>query len=654
MLRNNCKLFCVISVMIRTRPFLAFLFVFLQIQNVHAQRNADSLKALLSQPAHDTLRMDRLDLLINSVGPTEEGQAYNEEMGALSKTLMDSDEPLIASAATKHYASYLGNSGYMAELSGDIPGALKFYGEAQNLISADNPNVQATLLNNIGYVYEGLGDIPKAIEYYQISLRIRDSIGDKYGIATSYNNLAALYRDQGEYEQALEYFLKFSAVTSEIKDSAGMCLALVNIGTLYQLMGDTLKAKQYLNEGLQLSEVTEDEREIGHALYGLGMLSFSQGHYTEARKYYENALSHQKISGHKRSMANTMFSLAETNLLLGEKETALTIALEAHDIANKTGYVELIATSAATLKEIYKSTGQDSLALVMFELEVKMRDSIKNESNRKIIVRNALENEYQLKKNELDQKSERETLLRNAALCGLGIVLIFLVFVVIQRNRISRERKRSDDLLLNILPAEVAEELKEKGHAETRAFDEVTILFTDFKDFSIAAENIPAKELVEELDICFKAFDAIIDKYGIEKIKTIGDSYMAVGGIPAANKTHAMDVTNAAIEIRDFMLRHSNELRTKGKDTFEIRIGIHTGPVVAGIVGIKKFAYDIWGDTVNIASRMESSGEAGKVNISGTTFASIKDHFKCDFRGKIPAKNKGEIAMYFADRKKSG
>lgn len=612
-------------------------------------QNADSLRALLMQPAHDTVRLERLDLLINAIGPTEEGQGYNTEMGELSKTAMASDDPAIARSGMRHYASYLGNSGYMAEISGDIPAALKFYDEAQQLLGSSNPEVQAALINNIGYVYVGLGDIPKATEYYQLSLHIRDSIGDKHGIATCYNNLATLYRDQGEYEQALQYFFKFNTVSTEIKDSAGMALSLVNIGTLYQLMNDTLKARQYLNEGLELSRKIAYEREIGHALYGLGMMSFHLGHYAEARSYYEDALNHQKISGHKRSMASTMFSLAETNLLLGEKETALAIALEAHDIATTTGYVELIATSAATLKEIYRNTGNDSLALVMFELEVKMRDSIKNESNRKIIVRNALENEYLQKKAELDQKSERETLMRNAALAGLGIVLIFLAFVVVQRNRISRERKRSDDLLLNILPSKVADELKENGRAKTQAFDEATILFTDFKDFTQISEELSPVELVAELDHCFREFDRIVERFGIEKIKTSGDAYLAAGGVPVPSSTNAVDTVKAAKAICEFMILHKQQREAEGKTTFEIRIGVHTGPVVAGIVGVKKFAYDIWGDTVNTASRMESSSEPGKVNISESTYERVKHVFHCSYRGKIQAKHKGEVAMYFVD-----
>jgi len=218
-----------------------------------------------------------------------------------------------------------------------------------------------------------------------------------------------------------------------------------------------------------------------------------------------------------------------------------------------------------------------------------------------------------------------------------------------QKKVVEAEKKKSDDLLLNILPAEVAEELKAKGTTTAKDFSEVTVLFTDFKNFTLMSEKLSAQELVNQINYCYSAFDNIITKHGIEKIKTIGDSYMCAGGLPVANTTNAEDTVSAALEIRDFMLAEKQKRESEGKPFFEIRIGCNTGSVVAGIVGIKKFAYDIWGDTVNIASRMESSGEPGKVNISGSTYKLVKDKFKCEHRGKIEAKNKGMIDMYFVE-----
>ena len=275
-----------------------------------------------------------------------------------------------------------------------------------------------------------------------------------------------------------------------------------------------------------------------------------------------------------------------------------------------------------------------------------------------ILLSNDLQHEFTLKENEMKREKlkkefEKQALVKQQRQTKiiLSVIILFLsiIALLIYRSRkiIYKEKKRSDELLLNILPEEVAEELKNTGSSDAKQYTDVTVMFTDFKDFSQISEKLSPKKLVSEIHYCFKAFDDIITKYNIEKIKTIGDSYMCVGGLPVINNTNAVDVVKAALEIRDFMNQRNREV---DHEKFEIRIGVHTGPVVAGIVGIKKFAYDIWGDTVNIASRMESSGEAGKVNISGTTFELVKDKFRCVHRGKIHAKNKGDFDMYFVER----
>lgn len=260
---------------------------------------------------------------------------------------------------------------------------------------------------------------------------------------------------------------------------------------------------------------------------------------------------------------------------------------------------------------------------------------------------------------ELDlNKSQRNLLM---AVIGLVVVLgIGLFFryqtiskhnaVLSEKNRIiEEERKRSEELLLNILPATIADELKKNGSAEARRYESATVLFTDFIGFSHISKKLSAEKLVNDLDYAFKHFDQIIGKYGLEKIKTIGDSYMCAGGIPDDGSGHPRDVVRAALEIQTFLQTWNKQKQKIGEPAFEARIGIHTGPLVAGVVGSRKFAYDIWGDTVNIASRMETSSEAGRVNISFNTYNYVKDEFKCEYRGKVPAKNVGEVEMYFVN-----
>jgi len=212
---------------------------------------------------------------------------------------------------------------------------------------------------------------------------------------------------------------------------------------------------------------------------------------------------------------------------------------------------------------------------------------------------------------------------------------------------LSQEKRKSDELLLNILPAEVADELKHTGKSPAQHFDNVTVIFADFVNFTKAGEQFSPQELVDELDTCFKAFDEIASKYNVEKIKTIGDCYMAASGLPAPYPDHAVSAVKTAIEILEFIEHRKQQF---GDRVFEIRIGIHSGDnVVAGIVGSKKFAYDIWGDTVNIASRLEHAGETGRINISQATYELVNEQFTCIPRGEIEAKNKGKMHMYFVD-----
>lgn len=215
---------------------------------------------------------------------------------------------------------------------------------------------------------------------------------------------------------------------------------------------------------------------------------------------------------------------------------------------------------------------------------------------------------------------------------------------------LQREREKSDSLLLNILPEITARELRESGTSEPRHYKRVSVLFTDFKDFTKISEQMSPKELVENLNECFSAFDEIVDRHNMEKIKTIGDAYMCAGGLPETNTSNATDAVYSAWEMRDWVKNWNETKIAKGKDPWGIRIGVHTGELVAGVIGINKFAYDVWGDAVNVASRLESNSEVGMINISSSTHDLIKDDFVCSFRGEIEMKNRGGIEMYFVEK----
>jgi class 3 adenylate cyclase len=232
----------------------------------------------------------------------------------------------------------------------------------------------------------------------------------------------------------------------------------------------------------------------------------------------------------------------------------------------------------------------------------------------------------------------------------LFLCLVFKGDLTRTNKKLEAERQKSDDLLRNILPEETMQELKATGKTSARSYAQVTVLFADFKDFTIFSEELDAETLVQSIDEYFEAFDRIVARHDVEKIKTVGDAYICASGLPEANDDNACIIVSVGLE----MLRAVHEIGERRRDlglhAFEVRIGIHSGPLVAGVVGIKKFAYDIWGDTVNTAARMQQSGEPDRVNISGATYDLVKADYKCTHRGKIDAKHKGAVDMYFVEK----
>lgn len=478
----------------------------------------------------------------------------------------------------------------------------------------------ANAYGNIGIIYAEMHNYPEALKYLELGLQIKQELGNKRGIANAYINIGSINDEMGNTDESLMQFYAADSILEEIGDRKGSSNAKLNIGNTLTDLGKYVEAMQYLTDALQIKTEIGDKEGIASAYNALGAVYQHLKKYNEARNYYADALTLSSEIG-----------------ILDGKQIA---------------YGGLAAVDSAT--------GNWKSAFDYHKLHIAYRDSILNKESTKKAMQLQMQYDFdkkeaaivaeQEKKDAIVAKElQREKLVRNGFIGGFSIVLLFALVFFTQRNKIRKGKQRSDELLLNILPETVAEELKEKGHADAKLFSEVTVMFTDFKGFTNISEQLTPAELVAEIDTCFKAFDRIMDKYHIEKIKTIGDAYMCAGGLPEANTSNAKDVVSAGLEIQQFMQQHLLERQKENKPLFEIRIGVHTGPVVAGIVGVKKFAYDIWGDTVNIAARMESSSEAGKVNISGTTYQLVKDQFQCIHRGKIEAKNKGEIDMYFVE-----
>jgi adenylate cyclase len=347
-------------------------------------------------------------------------------------------------------------------------------------------------------------------------------------------------------------------------------------------------------------------------------------------------------------------------------------------LAKATGQSQVLETTyrqtEAQLKEAEAKSQQALMQSTQFkekaeELSVRYADLSKDQLRDSVILaqqerelerQKKLVAESEVARQSAEMATERSNSLRNLlALVALMILVLAGAFYMRYRAKrraandlerknaeIEEARKRSDDLLLNILPPAIAQELKTRNKVAAHKYEKATVMFVDFKGFTNVAERLSPERLVEELDFCFSNFDHIISKYRVEKIKTIGDAYMCASGLSDMNSSPS-DIIKAGLEIQDFLLALKAERMGQNLPYFEARVGIHVGPVVAGVVGANKFAYDIWGDTVNIAARMEEACETGRVNVSEDAYWLSKYEFEWINRGKIAAKNKGQMDMYY-------
>jgi class 3 adenylate cyclase len=517
-----------------------------------------------------------------------------------------------------------------------------------------NKNDIAFSFNSIGYSYFEQGNYPEALKNHFASLKLREEIGDRKGIAMSYINIGNIYDAQENYPEALKNYFASLKIKEEIGDKNGIAICYNNIGHTYTSQGNYPEALKNHLASLKIKEETGNKKGIAMSYYNIGFIYMAQGNYPEALKYHLASLKIMEETGNKIGIAGSCIRIGSIkvkmqNALEGKEWLAKGLSL-----SKETGSKDLIIECYQVLAEADSAMGDFKGAYQNHKQYILYRDSVLNEENTKKTVQTNMQYEFDKKEAETkaltDAELKKQKLLRNGFVGGFAVVLLFATVFFYQRNKTKKEKRKSDKLLLNILPAEVASELKTSGSSKAKSFTMVTVMFTDFKDFTTVSEKISAELLVDEIHHCFSVFDNVVQKYKIEKIKTIGDAYLCASGLPVSNYTHALDMIHAAFEIRDFMLQRKKEKEAKGEIPFELRIGIHTGPVVAGIVGVKKYAYDIWGDTVNISARMEQNSEAGKINISGATYELVKDKFNCIHRGKISAKNKGEIDMYFVER----
>ncbi|MEM6379137.1 MAG: adenylate/guanylate cyclase domain-containing protein [Bacteroidota bacterium] len=497
-----------------------------------------------------------------------------------------------------------------------------------------------------------------------------------------------LQQQKRDYREAVKSYEVAHNIARQLRNTA------IQAQTSYKLyeanagLRSETNQNYWLNRTLELAKAVGDSDLIIKATVARSRIWTRKGNYRQAYLLNEEAFEYfsqkgtsiteleQKFTREQQRLQKDRNQLeAQRNELIAQRDTL------AREIGQLRGEKDQLSSDN---QDLQVQTEQLTEAKQQVEQEVSAKtEELENVAQEKAVVeriaaqrgaevkqlsRDTLEKQLiiQEAKNQL-MESKMAVEHRNQIILGSAGGLLFFILTSLllysrfktkkrsakalaaKNEEIQRERKRSEELLLNILPATIAEELKSTGKAKAQHFKEVTVFFSDFKNFTRDAEALGPEKLVEELDKIFRKFDEIISQYpDIEKIKTIGDAYMCASGF-TNRTTLPNNLVKAALEMQAYL---AEKAKTQPRLS-QARIGLHTGEVTAGVVGSKKFAYDIWGDTVNIASRMESKGEPGRVNISGETYGRINYRFNCTARGKIQAKNKGFIDMYFVEGEKA-
>ena len=506
---------------------------------------------------------------------------------------------------------------------------------------------------HIGYFQKGnkkrlLGFLEEALDAYFKSVEAAGKANNSEGIGNAYGAIADIYSISKNHINAMLYYNKAIAILRKSVDSIALASAISNAGDEYLNYRNYDSALLYFRESKIIFDKVNYLTGKGYSLGNIGMVYANIGKNNLAEKNINEAIRILEKSENYYPICVYLISMADIYLEKGDDSTALNYSLRSLKLAQQYGLKEQISDADLKLSQLYEKAGNMAASLKYYKDHIAYRDSINNIKSVQKMFDLRTDYEVSQKQTEVDllnQGKRNQQIIVFSLAIILGLTTVLLGTLYRYYRTISREKKRSESLLLNILPAETAKELKQNGKVDAVKFDQVTVLFTDFVEFSKLAEHVEPEQLVTSIDFYFKGFDEITTKYGLEKIKTIGDSYMCACGLPTANPTHARNVIKAAKEMIGLVRSELNA--QDGISHFEIRIGIHSGPVVAGIVGIKKWQYDIWGDTVNIASRMESMSKPGRINLSETTWHQIKDEFPCEYRGEIEVKNRGLLKMYF-------
>ncbi|MBL8005398.1 MAG: tetratricopeptide repeat protein [Candidatus Kapabacteria bacterium] len=561
-------------------------------------------------------------------------------------------------------ATNLGNIGITYRNLSDYPKALEYYTKALQLSEEIGEKFGiAKNLANIGVVYDILSDYPNALEYYSKSIQIFEEIGFTVGIAASLGNIGNLYNRLSDYPKAIEYHTKSLQINEEIGKKESIASNLGNIGIVYSNLIDFPKALEYYTKALQINEEILNKNGIAINLGNIGILYSNLFDYPKALEYYSKALRINEEIGYKYGIAINLRSFGNVYNRLLDYPKAIEYYTKAlhinEEIKNKHGIATILgnigtiySTKESSFFDLKKAEEYLQRALVLSEelVDKSMTQYVYDNLHTLRYIEGHFEEalDYYKKSKEIEKEILSEEAKKNAVIFD-------------QRRKIEEDEKarqlklarfkEQERIFHNILPISIADRLIEGEQTIAESFENVSIFFSDIVGFTTLSSNIEPAQLVKGLNTIFTAFDRIATKYGLEKIKTIGDAYMAVCGVPEVFENHAQRATNFALEAIEVL--HTLELGEDFKN-LQIRIGLHCGSVVAGIIGEKKFAYDVWGDAVNVASRMESNSEPGRIHSSEQFAKSIESYqeFTLIPRGEIIVKGKGTMSTFWIEKGK--
>lgn len=602
-------------------------------------REIDSLQSALKKPLQDTARVNTLISLarrLYNANPTKMDTIAHE---ALSLSERVGYERGIANALLQIGRSYA--------VRGRYDEGADFILKARTLFEElrDTIGISGTW-HSLGNIYNDQTRYEAALQHYLTALRFREIKNDQRGIANTLNAIGIVFKRQRNYSEALSYYRRSQAIEEADNNRGGIASGLNNIALILQ------EQKQYDSAALYLRRSLEIERELGRksglsfSLNNLGVLFDIKNQPDSALIYLREALRLKQELSDRAGILFTQNAITSALMNAGRYREAVELAQKTLDSAQILDAKAEIRQTAEHLVRAYKSLGDYSQALFYAELTLRYRDTLFNLDRDRDLSR--LDAAYKLEKKQHENdrlRSDNTAQRRLLTALGVGglLALVFVILLVrmnaakklinaqLQRQQklledqaqeielantaLQEAHERSEQLLHNTLPAPIADRLKTGETKIAERFENVCILFADIVGFTELASRLEPVVLVAVLDEVFSAFDGIAARFGLEKIKTIGDAYMLVAGVPEAHPAAAEMLASAALAMQEAITLNGDILR-RMNTRLQVRIGIHAGEVIAGVIGTSKLVYDLWGDAVNIAHRMESHGIAGAIQVS--------------------------------------